>query len=369
MARKKRKKSKHKNKKLTRFLTSATVVGAIAVLTFAIDQIEKVVDYISYHRKPSIVAEQTEINYLTERELNQDEFYPLFLQELIPGKHYNLTKACATQVYITNHYKSEIVLSKIKFIAEDIETINEPVLYIRAEEYVGYETLKISNVGWKETGDFHVKLNGIEQELTQYFAEDKLELDVANLKPKEQVEIKIWENQDLKKHPEIEKIFFTAQCVSEKQELEVRYSLQMNENIPYLDCVIYEGGFQVFGNGGDASFLYGIPINTNQKKTIYEETIEEYIKPEEMTTFPICFFPEQSCNLKFHLEFEARYGKKKILLKTEPVDITFETYSSDIQPDIIDITKLTKKELSQAKKAEGASYGLPYPYAENLRRR
>ena len=53
-----------------------------------------------------------------------------------------------------------------------------------------------------------------------------------------------------------------------------------------------------------------------------------------MITFPICFFPEQSCDLKFHLEFEARYGKKKILLKTEPVDITFETYSLDILPDI-----------------------------------
>mgnify|MGYP000947560713 CR=1 FL=1 len=282
--------------------------------------------------QPEIVPEEAKIirriyrRYLAgcslgqiKQELEQDNFYPLFSQELVPGTHYNLARTCATQVYITNHYKSEIVLSKIRFVAEDIEKINEPVIYVNVIENEGYVSLKFTNVGWRATGDFHVRLKGIEEDLTDYFNEDKLKLDVKNLKPKEFVEVKIWEDKNLKNHPEEYKtIPFTVECMKGNQELDVRYSLEIKkEYMSYVTFDIYEGKLQRLGRGGEAGFLYGIPINTNKKKYVYKETIEEYIEPEEIVTFPICFFPEQSCNMRFHIEFEARYGAKKIELKTE----------------------------------------------------
>jgi len=350
------------------FCASAIVMGIIAIMTFGIDRVKNITDYMLHHRKPSIVAEKTEVNYLKQQELEQDNFYPLFSQELVPGTHYNLARTCATQIYITNHYKSEIVLSKIRFVAEDIEKINEPVVYVDVIENEGYVSLKFTNVGWRTTGDFHVKLKGVEEDLTDYFNEDKLKLDVKNLKSKEFVEVKIWEDKDLKNHPEEYKtIPFTVECMKGNRELDVRYSLEIKkEYMSYVTFDIYEGKLQRLGRGGEVGFLYGIPINTNKKKYVYKETIEEYIEPEEIVTFPICFFPEQSCNMRFHIEFEARYGAKKIELKTEPIEMTFETYSLD---ENVDITKLTQNEMDAAKQEEGTVYGLTYPYTGKLVRR
>ena len=52
------------------FCASAIVMGIIAIMTFGIDRVKNITDYMLHHRKPSIVAEKTEVNYLKRKRLN-----------------------------------------------------------------------------------------------------------------------------------------------------------------------------------------------------------------------------------------------------------------------------------------------------------
>lgn len=312
-------------------------------------------------KQPSIYSDEISVSYLRNADNRNDNIYQLFNDEIDDSKEFRLSESCATQIYITNHYQQEIVLNSIRFVAQNIYLIEEPVISLNAMEGNGYVDLTISNVGWRDSNDLELEFVGVDEDLSDYIKKDKLFLSVEGVKAGGKKTIRLWKNEDLITEKYSCVINFTANCQDvEDNKIQVDYALG---NSQYLSFDINEGKLLPNGKGGSSDSLYGVCIDTSKSKFSYQDSIEEYIQPNETLTLPICFFPDRSCEMTFYVEFTAVYGSEELVIQSKPTTLVFEVLNVD-NNGLYDATQYSKSELEKLVNNQVGNCLVSYPFSD-----
>lgn len=352
--RKKKKKSTLKNAiKLVGFV--ATMVGIVAFFLdfFGIWDIGK--------KFPAIYSNEISVTYLSTTDSRKDNIYQLFDDEIDDSKKYQLSDSCATQIYISNYYEQEIVLNSIRFVAEDISLIEEPILSLNAMEGEGYVDLRVLNAGWENSKNLELKFYGVNDDLANHFVEEKLLLSIPGIKSGECKTFRLWENSDVVTEIDNGAISFTATCHDiDGNEIDVIYN---EGDSQYLSIDIYNGELLPMGKGGPSDRMYGVCIDTSKSSFSYQDSIEEYIQPNETLTLPICFYPDKSCSMTFYVEFTAVYGNDEIVIQSDPVTLTFEVLNVDYT-GIFDATQYSRYDLEKFVSDQIGECLVSYPFIE-----
>ncbi len=352
---KKKKKSTIKNViEIIGAVSATTVILAFVLDFFGIWDIGKTM--------PSIYMDNISISYLNNDNRNEN-IYHLFSDEIDNSKEYKFSESCATQIYITNHYEQEIVLNSIKFVAQDITLIENPVISLHAMEGMGYIDLSISNVGWEDSKKLEFEFSGVDKNLNEYIKNNKLFLTIDGIKTGENKTVRLWENDDLISKTNSDVINFTAKCRDiDGNEVQVIY---FSGNSQYLSVDINEGKFLNEGKGGPSDSMYGVCIDTSKSFFSYKDSIEEYILPNETLTLPICFYPDKSCTMTFYVEFTAVHDGKEITIKSDPITLEFEVLSIGGN-GIYDATEYSEYDLKKISYEERGFCLVSYPFIDKF---
>ena len=313
------------NKKINIKNLWITLGGFVGILTF----ISFLLDYMGLwdlgKSKPTIYTDKISVSYLNASN-NLDNIYMLFDDEIDNRKEYKLSESCATQLFITNYYEDEITLNSIRFIAEEISVIEEPIISLLILEGNGYVDLQLYNIGWADSDMLNLTFEGVNDDLSKYIDKNKLSFSVEGIPSKESRTIRLWENEDLITNIDSGVIEFTATCTDMMNNMvEVVYG--ETREFSHLEVNVADGEFVCLGKGGISDLTYGVRIDTSQEFFDYEETIRESIQPQETLALPICFFPDKSCRMSFYIEFSTLHNGKEIFCQSDPVTLEFEVSS------------------------------------------
>lgn len=165
------------------------------------------------------LSENISINYLSKAEMNLQNLYFLFGDDISTKKNYYLNNNCATIISIENHYDEDIEIQEVFFEAIDICQIKEPYfeIYFQNNE-PGIINVVIENTGWANSDECEISFVGNDFELSEYFKIDTLLLTVPPLAVGESVTLPFLSNKDLLSsddYDQTQKLFFDAQVVAD----------------------------------------------------------------------------------------------------------------------------------------------------------
>lgn len=111
------------------------------------------------------LSENISVNYLSKTEMDLQNMYFLFDDDIAVEKNYYLNDNCATVISIENHYDEDIEIREVFFEATDICQINEPYfeIYLQSNE-PGIINIVIQNTGWAESDECELSFEEIDFE-------------------------------------------------------------------------------------------------------------------------------------------------------------------------------------------------------------
>lgn len=343
MAKKKHKKKGRKTlKKIWKILLAVCPIS----LLFTVLQIW---DWHVTHKEIDIVVKnEMEFSYISKEDERFDNIYPLFDDYIEPDKEYKFSEKCATVLYITNHYNTEIVLDKIILEAEQIDVDYRPVLkFDSGKDMEDGVSFNIENSGWGDAKNLIIraKINkdisseGVSED---YFKEGSLEVSVPIVKVAEYLNVPFLKNSDLIKPCENGTDFwFDIEVECEGDDLPIVYG-----SFGYF---IENGRLSSIDFGGGSGNVYGIKIDTDNNNFRWEENILEFVKAGDTMALPICFYPDKSCTMQFKIMFEIVNDGKRSFISTPLTKTAFEISSMkvDYQEDIESLDSETVDDLNE----------------------
>ena len=320
---KKQKDKKKKGKQHTKYKNRERYLTLIATIIGIIITSLQIYDWIEKNKKINIAVQNNiKISYLSQNDERYSNIFPLFDEYIDTKKEYQFSEKCATQLMITNHFESEIIIDKIFLEVDKIEVDYSPILFFR-EGNVLEEGLSIfvGNNGWGDAKNLFVKMTSKNQNLEEYFSKNALEFTVPVISLGEVIEVPFIQNADLItpcSNGTVFSVDFEVECENGTQ------TVIENNNVFFE---VFDGKLVYAGMGSPTENVYGIKIDTNKNKFSWGEEILESIQSGETLVFPICFFPDKSCTMEFKILFEIVNNGNKAIIST-PVTKTTFTVSS-----------------------------------------
>lgn len=294
----------------------------VAVVTFVLGLLQ-LGDWIRENKKIEVVIQdEISLSYLTQNDERYSNMYPLFRNYIDEDKEYFWSDSCATQLFVTNHYDTEIVISEIVLKVSNIKKDNAPKLF-----FVGGNTfqknqlfIKIINDGWSDVKNLEITAVDESNQLKSYFLEDELKFVVPIVETGSFVEVPFLKYTDLIKECE-EDMYF-----------DVKFDVICEGNV--LSDVVSDYCFAIqddnmynYGVGGDSTFVYGIQVDTSKETYTWSEKISECVEGKQTLVLPICFFPDRSCTMEFEIILKIEYDGKSYFISTPLTEANFTVSS------------------------------------------
>lgn len=328
-----------KKKKSIRKIIKKDIIF-VGIILAAICSAIQIYDWYSAHKKIDVVFQNDiKLSYLAKNDEIFSDIYPLFEDYIDQQKEYKFSEKCATQLMITNHFDTQIVIDKIVLEAKQIDVDYRPVLNFESGRIIeDGVSIIINNTGWGNAENLIIRAkidNNFSSEgvSEDYFKEEALEILVPIVKVSQYLEIPFLENSDLIKTCEDGTVFiFNFEVECDGNDLPIVYGS--------AGFFCESGKLETIDFGDLAESAYGIKIDTDYKDFRWEENISELIDIGETMIFPICFFPDRSCTMEFKILFEVINDGKKSFISTPLTKISFSVSSipgySDISMESID---------------------------------
>lgn len=352
-----------RRKKIWILLGTTSFAAILTIIGMAIDVLDI---KMPINTSPDVsLGENISINYLSKAEMNLQNLYFLFEDDIATEKDYYLNHNCATIISIENHYDEDIEIQEVFFEAIDICQIKEPYfeIYFQNNE-PGIINVVIENTGWANSDECELSFSENDFELSEYFKIDTLSLTIPPLAVGESVTLPFLSNKDLlppDDYDQTQKLFFDAQ-VSCKTGEEI--------TVNYYDLEIWINNETLFfpGRGGNAVYSYGIKIDTSETDFEKHEIISDIIEAGEIKTIPICFFPDCSCQMKARIGFKILHNGKENVVYSQFRDLTFYISSIPEKNLTFDVNAYSKYELESKENDPVADVAITYPYTLDLER-
>ena len=97
------------------------------------------------------------------------------------------------------------------------------------------------------------------------------------------------------------------------------------------------------GLGDSEKTIYGIPLDTHKTSDISEASTNLIVEGHEVKVIPVCFFPDRSCNVTCHFEFDGEDGTVAVTTPSEEIYIDVLSTAKNAEP--LDATELTGDDL------------------------
>lgn len=142
--------------------------------------------------------------------------------------------------------------------------------------------------------------------LSKYFNKDDLNMKIPNLKIGESTHIFF---------PSVDKYIQTPneneyEYVSIRPIIQIRNEGKVENFEDFIPIYLYNDKILIDEIGGNEGFygVYGITVNSNLSTFQKEFNVNETINVGEILDIPICFFPNKSSSMEFHVEFDIFNG-------------------------------------------------------------
>lgn len=332
-----------------------TTLLSIATIVAAISQIFDVKFPVRSKPNADVMEGSVSLEYLQSLRKDEGEnVYPLFGNTIESTSENKFEGNCATQVFITNDYEEEIVLTKLMFEAEDISVDTTPVLSVCI---IGDETdyrLFVTNIGWGDSQEITFEFEDAEGKgIDDYLDSENKKIKTSGIACGESKEIHLWDNTDFLKDGEYK---INIKCYDANGGINVKYD--------YGECLyvnVKDGKFQPFELGDASAMIYGIEIDTSNNNYKKEAVISEPIESHSRLELPICFSADKSCSFKFRIGFELRKKNNSVeTVWTEPAKLQFEISSLGSAFD--NAENYSEEELIHYAVQWGGAVIVTYPY-------
>ena len=288
--------------------------------------------------------------------------YPFFSDVLGQGNRpVRFTKCCATQLDIKNPTGKDITLTNFKFVAEDIvPDLKAELIILKSaapEESAskGDLFIEIINSGWLEATSLVCTLTCEDRDFAGCFGSNSLvrrlpsPIDIGGGEL-----VDIIRKQDVLNPPR-EAFRFDLNCsvVSDngcgRGDASAHFSIKVDPDggVHWADGVVRPC----------EPMVYGIFIDTSRTSDVIERSISVDVEKNGSVSVPICFFPDRSCIIKFHIELN--YEGRSRPIRTETKEAYFHIDSRLNSMRAYDASRLTARQLSE-KAANGETVSFPY---------
>lgn len=288
--------------------------------------------------------------------------YPFFSNMLGRGNRpVCFTKCCATQLDIKNPTGKDITLTNFKFVAEDIVPDLKAELHIIKSAPRGKSAsmgdlfIEISNSGWLEATSLVCTLTCEDRDFADCFGSSSLVRRLPSpvgIGARELVDV--IRRRDLLNPPREERCFDLNCSVASDNGCS-----RGNTSTHFFIKVEQDGGLH-WTDGvvlPCEPMVYGIFIDTSKASDVIERSISVDVKKNGNVSVPICFFPDRSCRIKFHIELTYEGGRKTI--RTETDEAYFHIDSRLESMRAYDASRLTARQLRE-KANNGEAISFPY---------
>ena len=306
--------------KLKKIGEFGTIIVTIVTMILGLLQMR---DWIRDNKKLEVVIQdEISLSYLTQNDERYSNMYPLFQNYIDDDKEYFWSDSCATQLFVTNHYDAEIVISEIVLKVSNIKKDNSAKLFFIGGNSLEKNQLfiKIVNDGWSDVKNLEVTAVDESNQLKSYFSEDELKFDVPIVKAGSFVEVPFLKYTDLIKECEGDMNFdvkFEVVCEGNA----------LSDVVSAYQFKIQDDNMYSYGAGGDSTFVYGIQVDTSREIYTWSEKISECVEGKQTLVLPICFFPDRSCTMEFEIVLKIEHDGKSYYISTPLTEANFTVSS------------------------------------------
>ena len=272
--------------------------------------------------------------------------YPLFSDEVRHGEVSYFSGNCATRLSITNHEDTAVNLVKVRLVAEEIKPDLKAELILfpawdHSRESDGI-WLTVCNQGWLEASSLSCTLSCDDEEFARYFGGGPFEWGVPDVGIGEMVEFGLLDSGDVVGAPDEKVVFDVVFTVrSSEGELHGEAEERLRISVDADGRVAWVSG----GIGDSGKTIYGIPLDTHKTSDIFEASTNLIVEGHGVEVIPVCFFPDRSCSVTCHFEFDGEDGAVAVTTPSEEVYIDILSTAKNAEP--LDATKLTSDDLLQ----------------------
>lgn len=269
--------------------------------------------------RPTVeVSEGINIDYLRQQEMDVDNPYMLFRDDISEKNQHLLVNECATVISVTNNYNEDVEIKEITFEALEITADDKPYLnVIMYTDIEGSVYLQVKNNGKEDAKNIILFFEEIQGNLEQYVGREKMKVEIPLVKASEEVNIMYLEKGEIKtgqQEPEIVQLKVDCYDTQGEKIAITSYGILMQ---------IEENAISFLGKGGDGEVVYGIEIDTSKNEFVYTENISEIVKSGEIKRLPICFYPDTSCNMKFRVTLKMTHRNKERIITSDERELAF----------------------------------------------
>ena len=311
--------------------------------------------------KSNININSLKLNYAT---LSDDRFKNVYIEEYtdlsISKEKYYLEENCAFILNISNPTDHQIKINKFRIVANNIVQIREPSFDVFLCMYGSGVEFYVTNNGWDDAHDIDLIIDDKDQILSKYFNKEDLNIKITSLKAGESIDVFF---------PNVNK-YIISPNKSEYEYISINPVIQIKtdskENIfdKFLPIYLYNEKIIIDEIGGNEGFhgVYGITVNSNLNTFQKEFDVNESINIGEILDIPICFFPNKSSSMDFHVEFDIFNGTSEETVSSDIKKLEFNIPSTGTQyvnldNGIIDIQEIYNSD---------SRFYISYPDNKNL---
>lgn len=326
-----------KKKKFWVILGTTSFAAILTIIGMIID----ILDFkIPVKALPDItLSKNISIDYLSMIGMDPQNIYFLFNDDIVDEKKYYFNEHCATTIAIENHYNEEIVIQEIIFEATNIEQIKEPYFDVSFQnDDLGVISVVIQNTGWSDADECEIFFNGTDFELSEYFKVNTLTFKIPPLAVGESIMVPFLRDDHLLKTTTLERteeLFFDVQAFYETGE-------EIEADSRGLEIWIENGRLVYPARGGNATYYFGIKLDTSEKQIRRNETVSDVIQVGETKIIPICFFPNCSCQMKVRIGFIILHNGVEKVAYSQYRDLSFHISSVPEKKYTFDIYERSK---------------------------
>lgn len=271
-----------------------------------------------------------ELKYAT---LSDDRFKNVYIGEYtdlsISKEKYYLENNCAFILNISNPTDHQIKVNKFRIVANNIIQICEPSFDVFLCMFESGVEFFVTNNGWDDAYDIELIIDDKDQILSKYFNKEDLYIKIASLKAGESIDIFF---------PKVDK-YVTIPNENEYEYISIRPIIQIKTDSKvsifdkFLPIYLYNDKILIDEIGGNEEFygVYGITVNSNLSTFQKEFNVNETINVGEILDIPICFFPNKSSSMEFHVEFDIFDGFSEETVSSDIRKIEFSIPSTGTQ--------------------------------------
>lgn len=230
---------------------------------------------------------------------------------------YYLEDNCAFILNISNPTEHQIKINRFRIVANNIIQICEPSFDIFLCMFESGVEFVVTNNGWRNAYNIELMITDKDQMLLKYFNKEDLYIKIPSLKIGESIPVFF---------PKVDKYIKVPnendyEYISIRPVIQVRTDSMIDNFEEFIPIYLYNDKIVIDAIGGNDGFygVYGIVVNSNLNAFMKEFNVNDTVEVGEILDIPICFFPNKSSSMEFHVEFDIFNGKNE------------ETISSDIR--------------------------------------